>query len=176
MCTGSIVANEEGCSGNLPSAVKSAKWAFSVQPRLGWGDSDSKQKATAGWLASLPVFEPHWQVILWLPNLLMLRIILIDEVNFFNRLHQKVYILNKTRALHDMIWTYTIPLGVGMRCGWYVVPFFTWFTTYESPCISWIKWLDWLASRQSCSSFNFCHKCPSHLGFVHFSKFDSSPE
>jgi len=59
---GSLVASEFGASGNLPSTVKSAKWAFSVQPELGWGEKGQKQRATAGWLASLPVFEPHWQV------------------------------------------------------------------------------------------------------------------
>jgi tocopherol cyclase len=33
-----------------------------VQPRFGWGGAaDATQKATAGWLAALPVFEPHWQ-------------------------------------------------------------------------------------------------------------------
>ena len=40
-------------------------------PTFGWGDEGSEQKATAGWLAALPVFEPHWQVylncVLWLP-------------------------------------------------------------------------------------------------------------
>jgi hypothetical protein len=37
-------------------------WAFSVSPRAGWGgDAQAKQRATAGWLAALPVFEPHWQ-------------------------------------------------------------------------------------------------------------------
>ena len=38
-----------------------ASWDFSVEPQYGWG-SLGKQKATAGWLAALPVFEPHWQV------------------------------------------------------------------------------------------------------------------
>lgn len=48
--------------GLLPSTVKSVRWAFSVRPVLGWGNVGEKQQATAGWLASLPVFEPHWQV------------------------------------------------------------------------------------------------------------------
>ena len=56
------MASEAGASGTLESNVKSAKWAFSVQPELGWGEKGQKQKSTAGWLASLPVFEPHWQV------------------------------------------------------------------------------------------------------------------
>ncbi|KAK9841356.1 hypothetical protein WJX74_004431 [Apatococcus lobatus] len=61
---GSIVAKEDGAQGNLPSAVPNAKWCFTVQPVYGWGDSGGKQKSTAGWLAALPVFEPHWQIIL----------------------------------------------------------------------------------------------------------------
>ena len=59
---GRIVKAEEGVGGSLQSSVDSASWAFSVTPMMGWGDSGGKQKATAGWLAALPVFEPHWQV------------------------------------------------------------------------------------------------------------------
>ena len=61
---GSLVASEKGAQGSLPSTAKKARWAFSVQPQLGWGQKHGEQKATAGWLASLPVFEPHWQVFL----------------------------------------------------------------------------------------------------------------
>ena len=63
--SGRIVRADEGLGGGLKSTVQSAKWAFSVSPVLGWGDEGAKQKATAGWLAALPVFEPHWQV--WHP-------------------------------------------------------------------------------------------------------------
>lgn len=42
--------------------VKTARWEYSTRPVYGWGDVGSKQKATAGWLAALPVFEPHWQI------------------------------------------------------------------------------------------------------------------
>jgi len=46
------------------STVPSCSWAFAVQPRSGWGGGASaRQRATAGWLAALPVFEPHWQVL-----------------------------------------------------------------------------------------------------------------
>ena len=62
LCPGSLISSAEGVSGNLPSTVSSARWAFTVRPLLGWGATDERQKATAGWLASLPVFEPHWQV------------------------------------------------------------------------------------------------------------------
>jgi tocopherol cyclase len=61
---GSIVRAEAGATGVLPSTVDSCRWAFSVRPVVGWGDTDGRQKATAGWLAALPVFEPHWQVVM----------------------------------------------------------------------------------------------------------------
>ncbi|XP_077210909.1 tocopherol cyclase, chloroplast / vitamin E deficient 1 (VTE1) / sucrose export defective 1 (SXD1) [Tasmannia lanceolata] len=42
--------------------VKTAHWEYSTRPVYGWGNVDSKQKSTAGWLAAFPVFEPHWQI------------------------------------------------------------------------------------------------------------------
>eukprot|EP01018_Ginkgo_biloba_P015474 Gb_20638 [translate_table: standard] len=42
--------------------VKTARWEYSTKPVYGWGDVGSKQRATAGWMAALPVFEPHWQI------------------------------------------------------------------------------------------------------------------
>ncbi len=59
---GSLVADGAGAPGDLQSTVPSAKWAFNVTPFDGWGPRRGKQQATAGWLAALPVFEPHWQV------------------------------------------------------------------------------------------------------------------
>lgn len=47
---------------NYVKTVKSARWEYSTRPVYGWGDVRSKQKATAGWLAAFPVFEPHWQI------------------------------------------------------------------------------------------------------------------
>ncbi len=61
---GAIVRQEAGAGGVLPSTVDSCRWAFSVRPVVGWGDVGTRQKATAGWLAALPVFEPHWQVVM----------------------------------------------------------------------------------------------------------------
>jgi len=58
---GALVACEAGAAGDLPSTVGSARWAFSVRPVSGWGAAGERQRATAGWLAALPVFEPHWQ-------------------------------------------------------------------------------------------------------------------
>lgn len=59
---GRIVRAESGASGDLLSTVDEAQWSFTVAPRTGWGPAAGDQKATAGWLAALPVFEPHWQV------------------------------------------------------------------------------------------------------------------
>ncbi|EIE26754.1 tocopherol cyclase [Coccomyxa subellipsoidea C-169] len=61
---GSLVADEAGARGDLRSTVPSAQWAFSVTPIDGWGPRAGKQQATAGWLAALPVFEPHWQILM----------------------------------------------------------------------------------------------------------------
>ena len=60
---GSIVRQEAGATGDLPSTVGDCRWAFSVKPVSGWGSAGQRQRATAGWLAALPVFEPHWQVL-----------------------------------------------------------------------------------------------------------------
>ena len=59
---GSVKVQEEGERGQLSSTAQSASWQFSVMPVYGWGSQGEKQNATAGWLAALPVFEPHWQV------------------------------------------------------------------------------------------------------------------
>lgn len=61
---GRIIASEDGAAGTLKSTVPSCSWALSIRPVIGWGDEGSRQRATAGWLASLPVFEPHWQVLM----------------------------------------------------------------------------------------------------------------
>lgn len=42
-----------------------ARWAYDVAPQYGWGGTDgAKQYSTTGWLAALPVFEPHYQVLM----------------------------------------------------------------------------------------------------------------
>jgi len=61
---GSIVADEEGAAGELPSTVRSASWCFTLEPKSGWGSDNQGQQATAGWLAALPIFEPHWQILM----------------------------------------------------------------------------------------------------------------
>eukprot|EP00958_Prasinococcus_capsulatus_P016065 scaffold1766_cov401-Prasinococcus_capsulatus_cf.AAC.22 len=43
--------------------VETAEWDYAIKPLCGWGgDSSKEQLSCAGWLSSLPVFEPHWQV------------------------------------------------------------------------------------------------------------------
>lgn len=60
-----------------PSAkrVESVEWDFSVKVEAGFGargdgadssssSSSSRHKSTAGWLSALPVFEPHYQILM----------------------------------------------------------------------------------------------------------------
>uniref|UniRef100_A0A061SAE0 Tocopherol cyclase n=1 Tax=Tetraselmis sp. GSL018 TaxID=582737 RepID=A0A061SAE0_9CHLO len=61
---GCIEAQDGGAPGDLRSSVSRARWSFTVEPRCGWGDTGGEQVATAGWLAALPVFEPHWQILM----------------------------------------------------------------------------------------------------------------
>lgn len=61
---GRLAADDGAAPGALPSTVKACSWAFSVTPTLGWGAEGGPQRATAGWMAALPVFEPHWQVLM----------------------------------------------------------------------------------------------------------------
>ena len=72
-CAGHIIAEGAGASGDLPSTVQSADWAFCIDPQDGWGPRSGKQAATAGWLASLPVFEPHWQVLVRVRRIMALQ-------------------------------------------------------------------------------------------------------
>ena len=62
MYAGSLESDDSSAAGHLPPTVKSVKWAYSTRPIYGWGDTGADQKSTAGWLAAMPVFEPHWQV------------------------------------------------------------------------------------------------------------------
>jgi len=39
-------------------------WHFSLQPHYGWGTPGKRQHSTAGWLSSLPIFEPGWQILM----------------------------------------------------------------------------------------------------------------
>ncbi|CAL5022632.1 unnamed protein product [Urochloa decumbens] len=52
---------DDGRSKYVPN-VQTARWEYSTRPVYGWGDVESKQLSTAGWLAAFPFFEPHWQI------------------------------------------------------------------------------------------------------------------
>jgi tocopherol cyclase len=59
------ITNKPGsCAGALPASVPYVYWAFTVKPVYGWGNAGELQQSTAGWLSALPVFGPHWQVLM----------------------------------------------------------------------------------------------------------------
>ena len=70
---GSLVV-DPGRAGRGPaSSVEGCRWCYATTPVYGWGgDAGRKQLSTAGWLAALPVFEPHWQILMskWLSTAL----------------------------------------------------------------------------------------------------------
>ncbi|NHC36671.1 tocopherol cyclase family protein [Scytonema millei] len=40
------------------------RWQYEIQPIYGWGDRGRIQQSTAGWLSSLQIFEPGWQILM----------------------------------------------------------------------------------------------------------------
>lgn len=42
----------------------SVRWHYETQPVYGWGKAGRPQQSTAGWLSSLQIFEPGWQVLM----------------------------------------------------------------------------------------------------------------
>eukprot|EP00241_Pyramimonas_parkeae_P004526 CAMPEP_0114272710 /NCGR_PEP_ID=MMETSP0058-20121206/28637_1 /TAXON_ID=36894 /ORGANISM="Pyramimonas parkeae, CCMP726" /LENGTH=882 /DNA_ID=CAMNT_0001391973 /DNA_START=28 /DNA_END=2676 /DNA_ORIENTATION=- len=63
--TGQLSAERGGAGPGPPSTVDTCKWSYATETVYGWGgNSSQKQLSTAGWLAALPVFEPHWQVLM----------------------------------------------------------------------------------------------------------------
>ncbi len=42
----------------------SARWAYQIEPVYGWGNANRLQQSTAGWLSSLQIFEPGWQILM----------------------------------------------------------------------------------------------------------------
>lgn len=72
-----IVDGHDGSLGGVmegQGVPRTCDFDLTIRPLSGWGDDEdhvhgddddkakSKQKSTAGWLASYSVFEPHWQV------------------------------------------------------------------------------------------------------------------
>ncbi len=47
-----------------PSSDRYCRWQYAIEPIYGWGDRDKPQQSTAGWLSSLPIFEPGWQILM----------------------------------------------------------------------------------------------------------------
>ena len=47
-----------------PSTGHSVKWQYEITPIYGWGNTNAPQQSTAGWLSSLPIFEPGWQILM----------------------------------------------------------------------------------------------------------------
>ena len=42
----------------------SATWEYQIEPIYGWGNAQGPQQSTAGWLSSLQIFEPGWQILM----------------------------------------------------------------------------------------------------------------
>ena len=42
----------------------SAEWQYEITPVYGWASADNSQQSTAGWMSSLQIFEPGWQVLM----------------------------------------------------------------------------------------------------------------
>ena len=60
---GRVQARSVGAQGTVPNTVKECAWEYATEPVAGWGPRNRPQ-STAGWLAALPVFEPHWQILM----------------------------------------------------------------------------------------------------------------
>ena len=57
------IAGHDGSKGGVKDGQGipgDCSWDLKLDPFFGWGTS--RQFSTAGWLASYPVFEPHWQI------------------------------------------------------------------------------------------------------------------
>ncbi|BAY37973.1 hypothetical protein NIES2111_23150 [Nostoc sp. NIES-2111] len=47
-----------------PATGNYCRWHYEIQPVYGWGNRDSIQQSTAGWLSFLQIFEPGWQILM----------------------------------------------------------------------------------------------------------------
>lgn len=47
-----------------PSSARYCRWQYEIKPVYGWGDPGKPQQSTAGWLSSLQIFEPGWQILM----------------------------------------------------------------------------------------------------------------
>ena len=61
---GHLTLESRGVGGHIEPSVRECSWAYETRRVHGWGNSTGRQQATAGLLAALPVFEPHWQILM----------------------------------------------------------------------------------------------------------------
>lgn len=47
-----------------PGTGNYCRWLYDIQPIYYWGNKNSLQQSTAGWLSSLQIFEPGWQILM----------------------------------------------------------------------------------------------------------------
>ncbi|TVP63688.1 MAG: tocopherol cyclase [Nodularia sp. (in: Bacteria)] len=47
-----------------PATGNYCRWLYEIQPIYYWGNQNSIQQSTAGWLSSLQIFEPGWQILM----------------------------------------------------------------------------------------------------------------
>lgn len=40
------------------------RWQYEIKPIYGWGNQNSYQQSTAGWISFLQIFEPGWQILM----------------------------------------------------------------------------------------------------------------
>ena len=57
-----VTANlNQGCIYD-PVSNEYFRWEYRIEPIYGWGNIGQAQQSSAGWLSSLPIFEPGWQI------------------------------------------------------------------------------------------------------------------
>ena len=56
-------SSNQGCIYD-PRSQQYCRWEYKIRPLYGWGNPRLAQKATAGWLSYLPVFDPGWQILM----------------------------------------------------------------------------------------------------------------
>jgi tocopherol cyclase len=47
-----------------PGSGRTCRWQYEIKPIYGWGNQNAPQQSTAGWLSSLQIFEPGWQILM----------------------------------------------------------------------------------------------------------------
>ncbi len=47
-----------------PGTGNYCRWQYQIEPVYGWGNRGSSQQSTAGFLSSLQIFEPGWQILM----------------------------------------------------------------------------------------------------------------